>query len=433
MKKAIEGDGSDKDFAKLDDVIDSSGEAVAGFLDQLNIAAQKRQILALADVESTMHFASRVSMGLFLFSLLLMLPLLYVTGKYITDRLAGLTWAMAHLADRDLSTDIPFTDSRDEIGDMARSLIVFKDTMVKEKGLTISQEKESRARSERNRVISEQILQFEEKINKTIGIFSTSTSQLDQNSQTMAATAERAANQVEAVAGASSDTERNVDAVTIATDRLSSTVSSILEQVQGSTTITQNAVDHAKETGDRIEVLNSAAKDISEVIEIITAIADQTNLLALNATIESARAGESGKGFAVVASEVKNLASQTMQATEQISSQISRIQKETVRSVESITGIQGVIDELSENSQAMAKMIEDQRSATEEISLRASSAAEGTKRAGEHISGLQLVASEVGDTSRLVKTAVQELTEQSRTMQESITGFLDTVQVNSAK
>src|SRR3546814_7043839 len=101
----------------------------------------------------------------------------------------------------------------------------------------------------------------------------------------------------------------------------------------------ERATDRARETGATVDGLAQAASKIGEVVNLITEIASQTNLLALNATIEAARAGEAGKGFAVVASEVKNLATQTAQATEDISAQIAAIQAATQSSVAAIGGI----------------------------------------------------------------------------------------------
>lgn len=85
-----------------------------------------------------------------------------------------------------------------------------------------------------------------------------------------------------------------------------------------------------------IETVNSYAREINEIVNVITAISEQTNLLALNAAIEAARAGEQGKGFAVVAEEVRKLAEQTNNSSVQVKEIITAIQRESSKSVDSM-------------------------------------------------------------------------------------------------
>ena len=138
-------------------------------------------------------------------------------------------------------------------------------------------------------------------------------------------TSQRAA----AAAAASDEASASVNAVAAATEELASSVAEIGRQVTHSSQVADNAVIKAGQTTEMVSSLASAAEKIGDVLRLIGAIASQTNLLALNATIEAARAGEAGRGFAVVASEVKELASQTAKATEEIAGQVAAIQSAT--------------------------------------------------------------------------------------------------------
>jgi len=190
----------------------------------------------------------------------------------------------------------------------------------------------------------------------------------------------RAANEGAARASA------NVDAVATATEQINGSVRVVSEQIEKAATKADGAASEAETARSVIKTLADAAAEISEVVKLIEGIAGQTNLLALNATIEAARAGEAGKGFAVVAGEVKNLASKTADATNDVTERIAQIQSVTDRAVEAITGINGAIDEVRKLSDDAAQAAQDQIKAIQEIARNAQEASQGTSEAGQAIS-----------------------------------------------
>jgi methyl-accepting chemotaxis protein len=170
--------------------------------------------------------------------------------------------------------------------------------------------------------------------------------------------------------------------------------------------------------------LTAAAEKIGEVLRLIGAIASQTNLLALNATIEAARAGDAGRGFAVVASEVKELASQTAKATEEIASQVTAIQSATGDCVVAIGGISDTIREISGIATTIAAAVEEQDSATREIARSVQQAAAGTGEVSHNVAG----ASHAADQSRAladnVLVASGELSQHASALFDSVDTFL---------
>jgi methyl-accepting chemotaxis protein len=195
-------------------------------------------------------------------------------------------------------------------------------------------------------------------------------------------------------------------------------------QVARSTQIASQAVTDARRTNETVETLSTTAERIGEVVKLIEEIAAQTNLLALNATIEAARAGEAGKGFAVVASEVKNLASQTAKATDEITSQISEIQNATRDAVEAIGAISQTIDEINQIATSIAAAVEQQSAATREIARNGQQAADGMQEVSATIADVSQAASETGDAAGGVLSSASQLAGLSKTLRGEVDDFL---------
>jgi methyl-accepting chemotaxis protein len=240
----------------------------------------------------------------------------------------------------------------------------------------------------------------------------------------MSSTADQSNALVSAVASAAEETSVNVQTVSAGTEQLSSSIAEIGRQVVTSAEIARKAVAEAGATDATMQGLADNASRISVVVDLIQVIASQTNLLALNATIEAARAGEAGRGFAVVASEVKSLASQTAKATDDISEQISDIQKVANEAIEAIKRIGGIIGEVNEVATAIAAAVQEQGAATQEITRSTQFAAQGTRNVSENMLGVKTDADASASAAENVKQASETLETQSQHLGQQVTEFL---------
>jgi len=286
---------------------------------------------------------------------------------------------------------------------------------------------DERAAAERKAAMRKLADEFQAAVGKIVDTVSSTSVELEAAAGSMSRTAETTQQLSSAVATASEESSSNVQSVASATDEMARSVSEIGRQVQESNRIASEAVQQAERTDARIGDLSQAANRIGDVIKLITAVAEQTNLLALNATIEAARAGEAGKGFAVVAQEVKQLASQTAKATDEIRGQIAGMQSATQESVTAIKEIGGTISRISEIATTVAAAVEEQGTATQEIARNIQRAAAGTSQVASNIAEVTKGASETGAASSQMLVSAQSLANESNRLKLEVDKFLGTV------
>jgi methyl-accepting chemotaxis protein len=347
---------------------------------------------------------------------------LYV-GRNITRRLGLLSAAMRRIAAGDLSVVIP-EDGGDEIADMARTLLVFRDVSADVAAARRSEAERTEQAEARRQTMEAATRKFERAISEVVEALDHASGAMDVSARAMTDSAGRNQSQVLNTAAASEEATRNVGNVAMATEELARSIDHISAQVSESATIARQAAGDAQAITAAVEGLAAAVVEIGEVSDLIRNIAGQTNLLALNATIEAARAGEAGRGFAVVAQEVKNLATQTGGATEQITHQINSIEAMTTRAVEAMKTVAETIRRLDEIANEVAGAAEQQREVTQDIAKNANAAAHGTQQVSASINHVSRVAAETEQVANAVLSSADELAARSNTLRSEVEHFL---------
>lgn len=380
---------------------------------------QKQRADSIAETSLT------VSVIMYSIGVLALMGLSFLLARAIVSAISGLTNKMTRLAENDFDVDINEVKRADEIGEMGRAVLVFRENGIERIKLEAAQKAEDEKRRKRMETQERYIQEFDQAVVAVMADVGIAVEQLHQVSNVLRNSAETATNQSMAVSSGAEEASSNVQLVATAATELSASINEISGQVTETSTMAQSATERARNTNDNIQGLNDSAIKIGEVISLINDIAEQTNLLALNATIEAARAGDAGKGFAVVASEVKNLANQTGKATEEITSQINDIQQATSLAVDAIDEIVKMISDISERAAAVAAAVEQQTVATSEISQNVEQAAAGTEEISAAMQGVSAAVNETNEAAGNVNVSANNLGQQSGDLRSQIDGFLE--------
>jgi methyl-accepting chemotaxis protein/PAS domain-containing protein len=287
----------------------------------------------------------------------------------------------------------------------------------------------ARQQEERRALVENAIAAFRTRAEALLQIVAESAGKMRSTATRMFDASGHTSQRTESAVRTSNDASVNVETAASATVELSSSIVEIGQQLNRAANVVRLAVEEASTTNRDIDALARAAQKIGDVVKLIRGIAEQTNLLALNATIEAARAGEVGRGFAVVASEVKSLAVATAKATEDISSQILEVQNSTGKAVAAIGRIAHRMGEINDHTSAAAASVEEQTAATGEISQNVTSAAEGAKLVVVVLSEVAGATSDTRQSAQTVLTASQSVEEAAGNLRSEVESFLTKVAV----
>ena len=428
----------------------STGENVAQLREQLVAAARAnrenarklndtiRDYLVLAEdrmkslgaASSDLFETTRT--GMFVFSgvaILLGFALgFYISRAGIITPIGRIVGVLQKLAAGNIDTKLYGVGRRDEIGDIATTIEVFQKNMQRTRQLEEeAEEKERLAEERRIKQLNKMADDFEVTVGGVVSVVASAAVELETAAETLTSILEEANSQAAAVASASHQASTNVETVAAACEELASSIGEIGGQMQNAANITGTANENAGKTRLTAEQMVASVQKIGEVVTLIQDIASQTNLLALNATIEAARAGDAGKGFAVVASEVKNLATQTAKATEDITTHIVEVQTVTQSTADAIDGISAVITEVRDTSTSISAAVEQQNAATNEIARNVSQASEGTGEVNSAITQVSEAAREGGEAAGDVLTSARELSRSADTLRSEVSKFVDAV------
>ena len=391
------------------------GQVIAVFSSSLSTTAE---FAALRRLLAEMAGASLVGV------LILMLVIRTIFARVISRRMNGMTAAMLRLAEGDLATEIPAAGRKDEIGQMAQAMLVFRHNAEAARDLQAAAEKARAMKDRQQAAMDRHTSDFGTSVSGVMAGLTRSANTMRQTAEEMSVAAQRTRADAARTAEGATASAQNLSAVAAAAEQMSSSVNEIGAQVGRASQAVHEAVERASATDAKVSDMVSAADRVGDVVRLISAIAGQTNLLALNATIEAARAGETGKGFAVVAGEVKALASQTAQATEEIGTQIGAIRTATGEAAEAVRQVSSSIGQVEQVATAIAAAVEEQAAVTRDIAASVQTVTVATQDATKAMQEVCAVAEKTEVASHSVLEGADEVGRNADTLRADVDQFL---------
>ena len=422
--------GGNKLMEGFDGAAEAMHEALNGLLAQLDNSVQKN---AERLVLSEQHFVTALDIrrtGSWLLSAFIIAMLSGISIFLMRVVLTPLNKAsdvIQKVAQGDLETQIDFAGRQDEIGAIGTALGVFRQNAEERRALEEAERSSQQARQARQDAVDGLIASFRSQADEILQTVADSMNRMSEMADAIRETSQEAVDRSQTASGASEDAMMNVKAVASASEELSSSINEISERLNETMVVVSKGTEATQRSSERIAGLAETAQKIGDVVTLIQDIAEQTNLLALNATIEAARAGEAGRGFAVVASEVKNLATQTAKATEEIGAQIGAIQTATIDVVDAIKGITTTMDEVHQATSTIAGAMQEQSQATAEINSSIHGASNGTSIVSENVSAMKQTVVKVMGTSSEVETVSEAARQHSGRLLKVVNKFLTDV------
>jgi methyl-accepting chemotaxis protein len=389
-------------------------------------SVKELDVLLDARIENYRH-QLRVGLAAFAASMVAAFLMFLYVSRSITQPLNHLREVMASLAQGELETDVPCRENADEIGSMARTVQVFKETSIRAREMAEQERRFVEANTTRHQRVEHMIHDFDSKVKTLLQQAGAAIGSINNSTKNMSSAVRLTSQATIETEQVAQETAKIVSSVAAAAQALTSSIREISVQVTNAAHVTGEAVSKTQAADAVVVQLDDASQKVGEIINLIGSIAGQINLLALNAAIEAARAGAAGRGFAVVASEVKDLANQSGNATKTISRHILQIQSVVATVVAVLAQIRSGIQEVSEISATISAAIEEQSAETSKISRSMQQASQHVREVSANMIKIKALSKQVDDdTSEMIEN-LGRAQQQSAELNQEIEEFLSKI------
>ncbi|MEJ0075868.1 MAG: methyl-accepting chemotaxis protein [Alphaproteobacteria bacterium] len=355
-------------------------------------------------------------------SVVIFAGIMLLLSQRITRPLVQITEAVRAVARGDWKSEVTGTKRPDEVGDIARAVIVLQRSL-QERDRLRSDVAHAESVKKRREALEDAIRRFDRIMRSVLLSVSNSVETMDETARELARVSAVAEGEAVEAAFVSESTVSNVSSVRSATERLSAAISETVDGIRQTADVIALSSTAAQSASASAEGLARTASEIDAIIRAVAEIAAQTNALALNATVQVSRAAGGGN-FAGVVSDIKTLASRIADTNEDITRRLSAIRGATGETVGSVRGIVQKLDIVLHQTRTIALAMERQDAVTREIAESMTAAANGSINVSSSVERLKATIEDARGASMKVVTKATDMADEAHRLDSTVKSFL---------
>lgn len=356
-------------------------------------------------------------------SVLMFAGIMLLIGQRISRPLVQITEAVRAVARGDWKSEVTGVERVDEVGDIARAVIVLQRSL-QERDRLRSDVAHAESVKKRREALEDAIRRFDRIMRSVLLSVSNSVETMDETARELARVSAVAEGEAVEAAFVSENTVSNVSGVQSATERLSAAISETVEGIRQAADVISLSSTAAESASASAEGLTRATDEIDAIMRAIADIAAQTNALALNATIQATRVASGTGNFTGVVGDIKSLAGRIGNANEDIARRLAAIRGATSDTVGSVRSIVQKLDIVLHQTRTIALAMERQDAVSREIAESMTAAASGSINVSSSVERLKATIEDARGASMKVVTKATDMADEAHRLDSTVKSFL---------
>jgi methyl-accepting chemotaxis protein len=356
-------------------------------------------------------------------SLLTFAGIMLLLSQRITRPLMQITEAVRAVARGDWKSEVAGVERVDEVGDIARAVIVLQRSL-QERDRLRSDVAHAESVKKRREALEDAIRRFDRIMRSVLLSVSNSVETMDETARELARVSAVAEGEAVEAAFVSENTVSNVSTVRSATERLSAAISETVDGIRQTADVIALSNTVAQSASASADGLARTTGEIDAIMRAITELATHTNALALNATVQASRAAAGTGDFAGVVTDIKRLATRIGNVNGDITRRLTTIRGATGDTVGTVRSIVQKLDIVLQQTRTIALAMERQDAVTREIAQSMTAAANGSVNVSSSVERLKATIEDARGASMKVVTKATDMADEAHRLDSTVKSFL---------